>query len=116
MRIRVTFSEMPDRFALGLNEQESFALKFDEGMLCHCVPYEGSYDIRPGLLAQTLPTNDRHLHEDILVRAIPYTEVSNITKRFPRSFSTASSSMNAIGRSITFGTRYWSISTPSSSA
>ena len=78
MRIRVTFSEMPDRFALGLNEQESFALKFDEGMLCHCVPYEGSYDIRPGLLAQTLPTNDRHLHEDILVRAIPYTEVSNI--------------------------------------
>ena len=78
MRIRVIFSEMPDRFALGLNEQESFALKFDEGMLCHCVPYEGSYDIRPGLLAQTLPTNDRHLHEDILVRAIPYTEVSNI--------------------------------------
>lgn len=45
MRIRVTFSEMPDRFALGLNEQESFALKFDEGMLSHCVPYEGSYDI-----------------------------------------------------------------------
>ena len=40
MRIRVTFSEMPDRFALRLNEQESFALKFDEGMLCHCVPYE----------------------------------------------------------------------------
>ena len=65
-------------FCTWLNEQESFALKFDEGMLCHCVPYEGSYDIRPGLLAQTLPTNDRHLHEDILVRAIPYTEVSNI--------------------------------------
>ena len=48
MRIRVTFSEMPDRFALGLNEQESFALKFDEGMLSHCVPYEGSYDIKIG--------------------------------------------------------------------
>lgn len=78
MRIRVTFSEMPARFALGLNEQESFTLKFDEGMQSHCVPYEGSYDIMPGLLAQTLPTNDRHLYEDILVRSIPYTEVTNV--------------------------------------
>lgn len=37
-------------------------------------------------------------------------------EKYPRSFSTASSSMNAIGRSITFGIRCWNISTPSSSA
>ena len=37
-------------------------------------------------------------------------------EKYPPEFSTASSSMNAIGRSITFGIRCWSISTPSSSA
>lgn len=80
MKIRLTFSEMPTRFSLGLKEQESFAMKFDEGMMSRCEPYEGSYDIMPKLISQTLPTNDRHLYENILVRAIPYTEVTNIQR------------------------------------
>ena len=36
-------------------------------------------------------------------------------EKYPPEFSTASSSMNAIDQSITFGIRCWSISMPSSS-
>lgn len=41
--------------------------------------YEGSYDIIPNVEAQSLPTKDRQTREDIVIRAIPYSETSNVS-------------------------------------
>lgn len=42
--------------------------------------YSGSYEVTPRVDAQTLPTTDRHMVDDVTVQAIPYYEVSNLQK------------------------------------
>lgn len=42
--------------------------------------YTGSYEVTPRVDAQTLPTTDRHMVDDVTVQAIPYYEVSNLQK------------------------------------
>lgn len=39
--------------------------------------YEGQYEVTPGVEAQTLETKGKLLTEDILIRAIPYSEIQN---------------------------------------
>lgn len=39
--------------------------------------YTGSYDIIPQIEAQIMPTEDKHMTDDVNIRAIPYYEVSN---------------------------------------
>ena len=40
-------------------------------------PYTGAYDVTPQVEAQSLPTQNKLLFEDITVRAIPIYEVEN---------------------------------------
>ncbi len=40
-------------------------------------PYEGDYEVTPRFEAQTLPTANRLLTEDVIIEEIPYAEVSN---------------------------------------
>ena len=39
--------------------------------------YSGSYDITPKVEAQTLPTRDKVMVDDITIQAIPYYETGN---------------------------------------
>ena len=39
--------------------------------------YEGEYDVTPKFEAQTLKTADRLLTKDVIIKEIPYAEVSN---------------------------------------
>lgn len=41
------------------------------------VDYNGSYEITPKVTEQALPTKDRHMTDDVTVKAIPYFNVSN---------------------------------------
>ena len=40
-------------------------------------PYQGEYVVTPKVEAQTLPTKEKVLFEDVTVEAIPYAEVTN---------------------------------------
>lgn len=42
-------------------------------------PYEGDYHVTPGIAAQTLPTRNTHMLDNLEIKAIPYYEVSNIS-------------------------------------
>ena len=39
--------------------------------------YTGSYDVTPLITAQRLPTADKHMTDDVLIRMIPTSEVQN---------------------------------------
>jgi hypothetical protein len=41
------------------------------------VPYEGDYTVTPKVEAQTIPTKDKVMLDDVTVRAIPVFRVSN---------------------------------------
>ena len=78
MKIQVEFRETGDRFPLGFEERSRFDICFEEGFLGSLMPpYTGEYDVIPRVTEQSLPTGDRRLDKDILVRAIPYHEVEN---------------------------------------
>ena len=78
MKIQVEFHEEGVRFPLGFEEISRFDISFEEGFLGSLAPpYTGDYDIIPRVTEQSLPTEDRRLDRDILVRAIPYHEVGN---------------------------------------
>ena len=77
MNIRLTFQEKEAEFRVGFEASSEFSLLFDESNgTSGCIPYDGSYDITP----QILGTKDRHMVDDLLVREIPYHEVSNIQR------------------------------------
>lgn len=42
-------------------------------------PYTGSYEIVPHVYAQTLPTKSTYMLKDMLIKAIPYYETSNLS-------------------------------------
>lgn len=39
--------------------------------------YDGSYRVRPLITAQTLATNNKLMHSDLIIEEIPYSEVTN---------------------------------------
>lgn len=39
--------------------------------------YEGTYDVKPTISAQTLPTKKRSMENDLTIEAINYAEVDN---------------------------------------
>ena len=81
MKIRLTFQEKEAEFRVGFEAASEFGLLFDESNgTSGCIPYDGSYDITPQLSDQILATKDRHMVDDLLVREIPYHEVSNIQR------------------------------------
>lgn len=40
--------------------------------------YEGAYEITPKITSQTLPTKEQTMKEDIVIKSIPYAEVTNL--------------------------------------
>ena len=78
MKIQVEFRETGAGFDLGFEGDSRFDIGFEEGQPGHSAsPYSGNYEVIPRVSAQTLPTRDKSLERDILVRAIPYHEVEN---------------------------------------
>ena len=78
MKIKLLFSKMPTDFHTEFSSNDEFKLGFEAGMApAGCEPYSGSYEVRPKIEAQTLPTADRHMKEDLRVLEIPYFEVEN---------------------------------------
>lgn len=41
--------------------------------------YEGNYVVTPSFAEQLLPTEEKHLVDDITVKSIPYSEITNPT-------------------------------------
>lgn len=39
--------------------------------------YSGKYEVTPKAEPQTMQTNDKHMTDDVTIKAIPYYEVSN---------------------------------------
>ena len=78
MKIQVEFHETGVRFPLGFEERSRFDISFEEGFVGSLAPpYAGGYEVIPRVSEQSLPTANRRLDKDILVRAIPYHEVEN---------------------------------------
>lgn len=81
MTVKMRFKENTQKLAIGFFEkQNSFAVNFS-GMqvITQYIgdPYEGEYEITPMVTAQTMPTKNKTLTEDLTVLAIPYHDVSN---------------------------------------
>lgn len=82
MKIHVAFSETNSAVNLIFGEQnKSFALNFGEvtkvteyigGEL-----YEGDYTVTPKVKAQTLPTAEKVMVDDLQIKAIPFYNVGN---------------------------------------
>ena len=65
---------------IGCCDATSYSFTADEytHMYVSDVPtYDGTTEATPGLEAQTLPTRNTFLAEDIEIAAIPYSEVAN---------------------------------------
>ena len=78
MRIRVSLHELSASVPVSFSEENRFEIGFKEGFPnARASPYSGSYEVIPRVSAQSLPTKDKSLDKDILVRAIPYHEVEN---------------------------------------
>lgn len=43
----------------------------------NCKMYSGDYEVTPKIQEQVLNTYDRHMNDDVTIKAIPYFEVSN---------------------------------------
>lgn len=41
--------------------------------------FEGSYEVKPMVEPQTLPTKEKLMKQDLVVLAIPYSEVTNLS-------------------------------------
>ena len=42
--------------------------------------YKGPYEVEPSSEEQTLLTKDKHMAEDLIIRPIPYAEVTNTSQ------------------------------------
>ena len=78
MKINLSFAETLTAFQTEFGSSDEFSLGFETGMVpAACEPYRGRYEVTPAIEAQTLPTADRHMKEDLRVLEIPYFEVGN---------------------------------------
>lgn len=82
MKIKVAFFEIDSTLNLKFHEQnKEFPLNFGEvAKVTEYVGgevYEGDYEVTPSLQAQTLPTSQKVMLNDMKIRKIPITTVSN---------------------------------------
>jgi hypothetical protein len=54
-------------------EGETLIVSYADGLNL----YDGEYEITPTAEAQSLPTKNKHLEQDLIISAIPYYETSN---------------------------------------
>ncbi len=65
-------------FKVRFAEDKPFHVCFGQGIAFANYPeYDGEYELTPEVTPQTLSTRDTYLTQDILLREIPYYEVSN---------------------------------------
>jgi len=62
-----------------INKTASFKVKFGEihTVIVGAEPYTGSYNVTPTVEGTTLNTTDKIMREDVVVKPIPYYEVTN---------------------------------------
>ena len=70
-RITMTLSESDQSFKVDCGESQK-VVEYVGGQV-----YEGEYTITPKIDAQTMPTKDKVLTNDVTVKAIPFFNVSN---------------------------------------
>lgn len=76
--ITVTFEEVTERFAFQFYERnETFETEFQDLYLERRQRYSGAYTVTPEVTQQVLETAEKVMEEDLVVKAIPYFEVSN---------------------------------------
>lgn len=71
MNLRVEFSENDQAFKVNMGEVQTVT-KYIGGEV-----YDGDYGITPKVEAQTMPTKNKVMADDVTVRAIPFFDVSN---------------------------------------
>lgn len=81
MKIEVEFKENNVPFDVDFKEDNT-SLGIDFGSIQYVTkgeasPYEGEYIVTPKVQQQTMPTKDKTLKDDILVKEIPFFNVSN---------------------------------------
>lgn len=78
MRIQVELVRTDFKFDLGLAGEQKIELGFEEGFKrTNAEAYTGEYEVTPRTHEQTLPTRNRLMAQDVVVRSIPYYEVDN---------------------------------------
>lgn len=83
MRLNVKFQESKQTFDPKFEEDLPFETAFGETHIIRDTqyvggePYTGAYDIIPKVSAQTLPTKEKVMLDDVTIRAIPIYETSN---------------------------------------
>lgn len=83
MKLHITFSEIGDKTFNARFQQKRQPFDVCFGKVHHLTeyvggdPYDGEYDITPKVEAQTMPTKEKIMLEDVTIRAIPYAEVTN---------------------------------------
>jgi hypothetical protein len=82
MKIDVHFSESSQNFTTTMNAKEGqFEADFGQIQAVTQIiggdPYLGEYVVTPKVEAQTMPTKNKILFDDVEVEPIPYAEVTN---------------------------------------
>lgn len=83
MKSNVKFSEINQNFTAKFNssEKKHFQAGFSETtVVTEYVggePYEGEYEITPKLQTQTLPTAQKTMTNNLIIKEIPFSEVGN---------------------------------------
>lgn len=83
MTLDIRFKELTERLNIQFTEvEEQFHLKFRETTpITHYVggtPYEGAYDVTPTVEGKQLPTAQKVMLEDLIIKAIPRYDVTNL--------------------------------------
>ena len=81
IRVDVEVAESVQQFNLEVAENTfQYDLDVDMRIVASSVAdYDGSYVIIPKVESQTMPTENKRMAHDVLVREIPYYEVSNVS-------------------------------------
>lgn len=79
IEFRVIFEETNKELRIGFQEQQQMQVVFENAQYINTNAdiFTGSYEISPRVEAQTIPTADKRMTEDMTIKAIPYYEVSN---------------------------------------
>lgn len=81
IRVDIDVAESVQQFDLSVLENE-FPIEVDVAtpvVASTAADYDGSYVIIPKVESQTMPTENKRMRQDVLVREIPYYEVSNVS-------------------------------------
>lgn len=71
MRLEVQFSESNIRLDAKFANYQEVTVHKDAD------PYTGAYEVTPDIEAQTVPTAQKFMTEDMRIKAIPFYDVSN---------------------------------------